>query len=106
MLVVGTILLFSTNVIFAETEEAASSLANIPLEELPGAQEQEVVTFDEGRKCKRTRKTGSNRITRVCTTRAEREKAHNESTAWLREKQLEQERLLIDYRDTGSVTPL
>ena len=59
----------------------------------------------EGVQCKRVRKTGSNRIQRVCTTRKQREKANEESTAWLHEQQREQERIEAASQDTGSVSP-
>jgi hypothetical protein len=77
-----------------------NEIATIPPEKLPGAQK-EVANFDDGRKCKRIRKTGSNRITRVCTTSAERDARSAESNEFLREQQIRQERGIIENADTG-----
>ena len=56
----------------------------------------------EGVQCKRVRKTGSNRIQRVCTTREQRERASKESMEWQRESQIEQERINAASQDAGS----
>jgi hypothetical protein len=84
--------------------ETDTDISSIPVEELPGAKA-EMEPLDEGKKCKRIRKTGSNRITRVCTTRAQREARAAESNEFLREQQLQQERFMIENAGEGGVSP-
>ena len=89
-------------VAFADDPE--TGIADIPPAELPAAEDNEPPPFDEGVRCKRTRKTGSNRIIRVCTTRAQREGRKSASDVFLREQQLDQERYMIENADTGGIS--
>jgi len=103
--VLAFVIFFTLSSTMVAAEEPDPTIANIPVEELPGAEDNEVPEVDEGRKCKRIRKTGSNRITRVCTTRAQREEANSASAEFLREQQMDQERYMIENANAGAPTP-
>jgi hypothetical protein len=96
------VFLLTAGATYADDNEI--SIADIPAEELPGVKE-EMKPFDEGRKCKRIRKTGSNRITRVCTTQAQRDEANSASNEFLREQQIRQERHMIENAAAGAPSP-
>ena len=92
-----------TGVVLAD-DDVENTISKIPAEEAPGAKDNEIPEVDEGRRCKRTRKTGSNRITRVCTTRAQREARTAASNEFLKEQQLKQETYMIQNAGEGGVS--
>jgi len=103
--IIGAVFLLTLTMGVAFADDPETGIADIPPAELPAAEDNEPPPFDEGVRCKRTRKTGSNRIIRVCTTRSQREEAKSASNEFLREQQLRQETFMIETAREGGVSP-
>ena len=97
------LLMGSAPVLAAESDSAeeAARIADAALEEDEKAKNDN----PEGVKCKRVRRTGSNRLVRRCTTAAQREEAERDSLEYHNRKSLEREREQISAAQGAAGKP-